>query len=507
MYFLLIILLFINILPQEKESKPNEEFGLEKAVNLGKSINTSSGEFAPTISADGNTLIFESDREQDYIWKLYVSNKTDTGWTLPKRLENVNSNSWDGAPFLTYDQNYLLISSDRKGGQGDVDIWISERLSDHWAKPINFGPQINTSDYDGFASLSSDGSVLYFMRSAESDGECMNDNHYDIYSSQKQNNKWEEPQKLPYPINTEYCEEYPVILADGKTLIFSSNRPGGFGNYDLYKSEINEDGSWGEPMNLGSFINTPLEDQLVSIPASGDIMYFSTGEENRSDLFSVPIPTEVQPTKVITVAGTVRNAVNFEPLFAEISIVDIESDSSTTTIKSNQIDGKYIVILNAGRIYDVSVSAKDYTFLSTQFDLTSLEKYKEYQRDILLEPIKTGSKMILNNIYFEVDSYTLLDKSRYELNRVLKLMKENPSMVVEIDGHTDSTASEEYNFALSLKRATSVTDYLTKNGIENERLTAKGFGESQPIADNESEEGRQINRRVEFNILFVEKNE
>jgi hypothetical protein len=165
------------LLPQEGQQKPAQEFGLAKATNLGKSINTSKGEYAPTISADGNTLIFESDREERYDWKLYITHKTATGWSAPLRLDEVNSDDWDGAPFLTYDQNYLILSSWRKGGLGDVDIWISERLGDSWTKPKNLGPPINTEGYDGFASLSSDGKTLYFMRKAAESAKCTKEFH------------------------------------------------------------------------------------------------------------------------------------------------------------------------------------------------------------------------------------------------------------------------------------------------------------------------------------------
>ena len=507
-FFVLMISLLSNaiLLSQNKQVKTGQEFGLEKATNLGEPINTTACEYAPTISADGNTLIFESDREQSYEWRLYITHKTESGWSEPLRMDNVNSSGWDGGPFLTYDQNYLIISSDRDGGLGHNDIWISKRLGEKWTTPENMGAPINSSGYDAFASLSNDGKTLYFMRYAEDNAKCEKTHHYDLYFSQKKDGEWSEPQKLPFPINSEYCESHPIILADAKTLIFSSIRPGGLGGYDLYKSEKQDDGSWSDPENLGSFINTTKDDRLVSIPASGDIMYFTSGEDESDDddLYSVPIPVEARATTVITVTGTVADTKIKKPLTAEITIFDVETAKDTTVIQSNEVDGKYIVILNKGKIYDVSVSSEGYTFRSTQFDLRELEDYQEYTHDILLEPLETGSKFILNNIFFDVDSDVLLDVSKFELSRVIKLMRENSSMIVEISGHTDSTASEAYNIDLSKRRAKRVVNYLIDNGINNKRLSAKGYGESQPIAANSTEEGRSKNRRVEFRIQYME---
>lgn len=501
--FLTTVVSPAGIYAQSAHSQKTQEFALTKATNLGEPINTSELEFAPTISPDGKTMIFQSNREGggfDDV-KLYISHKTESGWTEPVSLDKVNSITWDGGPFLTYDQNFLIISSRRSGGQGDVDLWISHRLGDDWARPVNMGPPINTPAYEGFGSLANDDKTLYFMRDTADLRDC----GFDICVSVKQGEVWSEPVNLPYPINTAYCEAHPIILPDGKTLIFSSKRPGGFGDYDLYKSERQEDDSWSEPINLGSFINTPADDRVVSIPASGDILYFASGDLDKTDLYSVPIPPDVQPTLVITVSGTVKDASNPDkPLHAEITILDMESAQDTTFVESNQRDGSYIVILNKGKIYDVSVSSPGYTFYSTKFDLTHLEAYDEVTRDILLEPLKTGVKFVLNNIYFELDSYDLLGDSKYELDRVMKLLTENPNMQVEISAHTDSTASEQYNLTLSMNRAQSVIDYLTARGVEKSRLIARGFGEKFPIASNATEDGRQMNRRVEFKIISTE---
>jgi outer membrane protein OmpA-like peptidoglycan-associated protein len=488
------------------QDQPQQEFGLAKATKLGMPINTSGGDFAPTISADNKTLIFGSDRKKRYKWKLYIAHRTETSWTEPQPLDNINSNidsdDWDGGPFLTYDQNYLLLSSDRKGGLGGVDIWMSKRLGEEWTEPKNLGEPINTSGYDGFASMSGDGKSLYFMRNASQKGACNQQDNFDIYCSPREGDGWGEPQKLPALINSEYCESHPIILADSKTLIFSSNRPGGFGGYDLYKTVKRDDGSWSEPVNLGSFINTEKDDDIVSIPASGDIMYFCSGESNEADLYTVPILVAMRPSLAITVAGTVTSAKEqHTPLSALITIIDSETGKDTTVVQTNETDGKYIVILNKGKVYDVAVSAARYTLYQTRFDLKELEVYKEVIRDIMLEPLEIGAEMVLNNIYFEFDSYLLLDESKFELQPVIKLMNDNPGLRVEISAHTDNVGTDAYNLTLSSKRAESVVEFLKAGRIENRRLIAKGYGESSPIASNGTKEGRSQNRRVELKIV------
>ncbi|MBN2091802.1 PD40 domain-containing protein, partial [candidate division KSB1 bacterium] len=501
--FFIFWLLIVNISLSGQGGKNQKiiEFGLEKAKPLGSPINSMAGEYAPTISADGQFMIFESDRDEKYNWKLYITHKTDSGWTHPVRLDSVNSNQWDGAPFLTYDQNYLYLSSERAGGAGDIDIWISQRLGESWTKPQNIGAPINTKGYDGFASLSSDGKVLYFKRDAPEKAKCSSKYHFDLYYSVLKDGKWQEPKKLRPPINSEYCEGSHIILPDSRTLIFSSDRPGGFGGHDLYKTEKKVDGSWSEPVNLGSFINTAKDESIVSVPASGDVMYFTSGDEYTPDIYVVPIPIKHQYKPVITVTGTIRDAITNYPLIAQVTIIDAETGRDTTIVESNKTDGKYIVILNQGKLYDVSVKSKNHTFHSTQFDLRKPGNYSENKQDILLEPMKVGTKFNLNNLYFKFGSDSILTESRYELQRAIELIKENSMMVVEIAAHTDSIGSDRFNQKLSSRRAERIVQLMAKNGIDHRRLVAIGYGRKYPVATNTTEEGRKQNRRVEFKIL------
>jgi outer membrane protein OmpA-like peptidoglycan-associated protein len=465
-------------------------------------------EYSPTISADGKTMIFQADLEEEGKYKIYIKQKILGKWSQPMPIESINSDFADGGCFITYDQNSLIFTSNRQGGQGKADLWISQRSGEAWGPPSNMGRPINSTGYEGFASLSPDGKTLFFVKDCPGKSRCKE--KFGLYYSEKVDGKWSVPKKMPYPINTEYCEFGPIILADNLSLIFSSTRPGGFGGYDLYKTEKAEGGGWSKPVNLGSFVNTRKEDSLIAIPAAGNIMYYakSTNPDSKEvqtlRIHRIPIPEKLQHTKVVIVSGAIRDKRNRDkPLHAEIAISDIQGEKKPIIIWSNKKDGKYIVILRKGKITDFAVTCPGYMFHSKKIDLTNLKEYREINEDIYLEPIMVGSNIVLHNLFFKFRSYKLLKESQHELNRIIKIMRDNPRMKVEISGHTDNVGTRNANLKLSRKRAQSVVKYLIKRGIPEHRLSAKGYGESKPVESNESELGRKKNRRVEIEILKV----
>ncbi|MCP4138289.1 MAG: OmpA family protein [bacterium] len=464
-------------------------------------------EYSPTISADGKTLIYQSDMGQKNQYKIYLMRKTKTGWGQPVLLENINSESKDGGPFITYDQNALIFSSNRPGGKGYLDLWISRRDGKNWTEPVNMGEPINSSGYDGFASLSPDGKVLYYVRECK-DKKKYKDEQFGIYFSVKKGGKWTKPQRMPAPVNSEYCEFGPIISADGRSLIFSSTRPGGLGGYDLYKTDMMGEGKWSIPVNLGRFVNTEKDDALVTVPASGEIMFHPKANWRDKEIYRInviAIPPEMQNSTVIAVSGTIYDKTDpSKSIPAKITITDINNSTEPITMESNKVDGSYIVILNKGKIYDVSVSCDGYTFQSTKFDVRGLEKYKEIEKNIMLEPIMVGATFVLNNIYFELRSFELMEESKYELDRIIKILKENPSMKIEISGHTDSKGKKSFNLKLSQKRADSVVAYLVQQGVPNDRLTPKGYGSEHPLVSNKNKKLRKQNRRVEMKILGID---
>lgn len=471
--------------------------GQEKK-NLGAPINSKEYiEFAPTISADGRTLIYESNKNGG--WKLFVSvfdENTDT-WSDPHPLTAINESGtagdFIGGPFLSYDGNTLYFTSDRPGGVGGIDIWYSERRGSQWSAPANIGAPINSIGYDGFPSVSSDGKSLYFMRSVTN--RC--DEFY--VSHKDESGKWTEPVRLPSVIN-DSCQTMARIMPDNRTLIYSAIRKGGKGGFDIYKSEKLNSTEWSYPVAL-DFINSAKDDKFVSVPASGKIIYFTTGTHGATDIYTIEIPEGFQPKKVITVQGKVLDAVTQKPLSAFIEIISREGKQETFKIANNKEDGMYTVVLPAGKNYDFSVYVKGYSFYSDQFKLADLKEYKEYKKSISLQPIKKDASFVVRNITFASNSWELTNESILELNRIVRVMKDNPDIRVEISAHTDDLGSEASNLALSEKRAGSVVEYLVQKNIPRQQLIPKGWGESYPLVPNTTEENRAQNRRVEFKVL------
>ncbi len=476
----------------------------------GCARNLNYSEYSPSVSADGRMIVYQTDRIGPDKYKIYLKYRTLLGWTPAIPLLFANSAvDDDGAPFITYDQNRLLVSSDKGGGQGGVDIWVSERRGSVWGKPVNLGKPVNSAGYDGFATISPDGETIYFVRQCP-DKKCGGRECFGLYYSQKMNGKWAEPKRLPAPVNSEYSEFGPIILADGRTLLFSSARPGGMGGYDLYKTEMMDNGRWSDPVNLGDTINTPADDRLASVPASGDIMYVSKPDtRGRYRIVKVAIPGKLRQSSVMAVAGIVSDKNDPEKkLESEITITDVETREDYV-IKSNAGDGKYFIILNKNRNYDVSIRSTGYLYYSTRFDLKDRdagERYTELLRDIELSPITKGAVFTLNNVYFDFKSSVLRDESRFELDRVVAMLQRNPEMVIEIGGHTDDTGTMAFNLKLSRERAGAVAVYFMKQGISEKRLVVKGYGIQHPVSGGTGEKARAMNRRVEIKILKHGKN-
>lgn len=321
-----------------------------------------------------------------------------------------------------------------------------------------------------------------------------------IYVATKQGAFYVNPQPLPYPVNTG-CEGYPRIMADGKTLIFSSYRPGGKGGYDLYESKKQANGKWSNPEPL-EFINTDKDDQLISVPASGDIIYFaSTKNNSKDDIFKVDLPKQFRPEDVLLVQGVIKNDETNKPIVATIKVNNFKTKEKVMEVTNDSLTGKYQLYLQEGQKYDVSISAKGYTFHSEVIDTDTLKAYKEVKKNIEIEKLKPQVSFTLNNVFFDFDSSSINKSSEFELNRVYDMLQTNPSMKVEISAHTDNKGSDEYNNKLSQARAESVVNYLLTKGIVKDRMIAKGYGKEKPCVPNDSDENRAKNRRVEFKIL------
>lgn len=299
----------------------------------------------------------------------------------------------------------------------------------------------------------------------------------------------------------------PFLASDGETLYFSSDRPGGLGDNDIWKSRRLDDSwqKWSEPENLGKPINSPAWDAFFTLDAGGEYAYLTTGEDSygASDIVRVKLLEKQKPDPVILVSGNVYNLKDNKPLSASLIYQTLPDGTVAGNGISNPVDGSFKIVLPYDKNYSIRASAPKFFAISENLNLDSLVKrgYKEIHKDLYLAPIEIGQVFRLNNVFFDFDKWDLRPESFIELSRVVLLLNENPDIEIELSAHTDSRGSDEYNFVLSDKRAKSVMDYIISQGILASRLTSHGYGESRPVATNETDEGRQLNRRVEFKIV------
>ncbi len=641
-------------------------------------------EYAPTIQADGKTIIYEASTNGKK-YSLFQATKEGNAWSKPVALDQINSSgdSLDliGGPSLSFDGNILYFfrsvwDKDAAGvKRANEEIFYSLRQKDGWSEPATLGKPINTDGYEGFPSISADGGTLYFVRQ-NSDGPRDRDLRKleqfctSIYRSFKNaDGSWGRPEKLGWPINQD-CEKAPRIMADGRTLIFSSNRPGGKGGYDMFQSKQNALGEWSIPEPL-DFVNTTFDDQLPCISAEGDNMYYTY---NNKDIYSVTIPYKFRQFMNNIVQGYITDLDTKQGIAAKVIVTDALTSEKVIELDNNPSDGRYTVVLPVGRNFNIEFIKEGYSSYASHLDLNEVKKYQEITMDVQLfkavrlnitindreifEPIsaeikikikgqssflkdvknnpitgfvsvdlpvghdyeivasaqhfksaidyfdasglviyrdferfielipekrevminvsdrsnnsKVKSKILLKNksrdevieiqgnqmvslrsgdryevevtsdqgyafnsttldltkgsvepvnipllkleqnalltlkdIVFESNSAVLTESSYTELQRVIKLMRENPTLKVEIDAHTDDVGSDNYNLILSEKRAKSVVEFLLQNSIGIERFNSKGFGESLTKVPNTNEENRAANRRVELKIVSI----
>jgi outer membrane protein OmpA-like peptidoglycan-associated protein len=506
--------------------------------NVGSEINTQYSDYGPVISADESIMLFTSRRPtttgglidpeiNEYFEDIYVSTRKGGKWTTainmgpPINTENHDANSGlsaDGQKFLIYI------------GKNNGDLYESELKGESWSKPERMNKNINTDFHESSACYSPDGKAVYFV-SDKPEGSF---GSRDIYVSTKDDKgKWGKAVNLGNMINTKYGEEGVFIHPDGKTMYFSSQGHKSMGGYDIFKS-VYENGKWSEPENLGYPVNTPDDDVFFVISASGKHGYYASfnangyGEKdiyqitflgpekemvlNNEDNLLASIAAPIKETVIAPVVemkaaaltilkGIITDALTTKPLEATIEIIDNQKNELVASFTSNSSSGKYLVSLPAGKNYGIAVKKEGYLFHSENFDIPAISAFQEVTKDIALSNVAVGTKIILKNIFFDFDKATLRPESTNELERLTRLLNDVPTLKIEISGHTDSKGAADYNQKLSQNRAKAVVDYLVKAGIAADRLTFAGYGKDQPIATNDTDEGRQLNRRTEFKII------
>jgi len=480
---------------------------LFKPINLGPGVNTADDESMPSLTADGKYLYFTrhygSGKYQDE--DIFMSLNTAAGFAPATSIsEAINTERFiEGAQSVSPNGKYLFFTSaDRPDGFGRADIYISRKVGDLWERANNMGKVINTPGYETQPCISADGRSLYFSAiRATGEGGC------DIWVSQlKDDGTWTEPKNLGRNINTQYDEMRPYIHPDGQTLYFSSRGHAGMGNFDLYVSRLQPDGSWGVPVNLGYPINTAGDELGIYVTADGRTAYFASEQEDskgQMDIYKFEMPDASRPSFTSYIKGNVYDAETREPVFTNVQVFDLATGKLYASLSGDKMNGLFLSTLPAGKTYAVQVQKDGYLFYSKHISLTEMEVGVPFEIAIPLQRIKVGEKIILNNIFFNSEEYALREESAFELGNVVKLLEKNPSLKIEIGGHTDNSGTEESNRKLSENRAKSVYDYLIKKGVDESRLSYKGYASSKSVADNNTPEGKAKNRRTELTVVGI----
>ncbi|MDD4150385.1 MAG: OmpA family protein [Bacteroidales bacterium] len=484
-------------------------------ISVGEGVNTEFDEYWPSLSADENILVFtrqiplnpnKPSRTQESMHEdLFVAFRNPETGKYDKAIPmpgNVNTRLNEGAQCISADGKTVVITAcNRPGGVGSCDLYIMFLKNGAWTEPLNLFT-VNSTSWDSNPSLSADGRILYF-----SSGRTGGYGKTDIWKAEidREGVAKNPPVNLGNVINTEFEEISPFIHPDGKTLYFASNGLPGMGDFDLYYSRLDDDGKWQTPVNVGYPINTNGEERSLIVNAKGDIAMFASSTTKKDlDIYYFEIPEEAKPVAVTYVKGYVYDIKTDKRLVAQCEMLDIENGEIVVEMVSEEGTGEYMVCLPIDKDYAFNVSKDGYLFYSENFSLTNLKNPEEpYIMNIPLKPIEDGITVVLKNIFFEFNSFELLPESYTELKKVVDYMNSNPTMKIEIGGHTDNVGTKEYNKALSQNRAKSVYTYLISKGVSASRLSFKGYDFSVPIADNDTEEGRAKNRRTEFKVISI----
>lgn len=480
--------------------------------NMGTNINSRFDEYFPTITIDNQTMIYTrnlplTEESRIYQEDFYFSRKKGEEWGLSVSGDGqINTPGNEGVPNVSSDGKILFFAAcDRKDGKGSCDIYYTRLRQNGWTRPINLGAPINTSKWESQPSFASDGRTLYFIRgSISKDGIREQDIYMSVISDEGQ---WSVPEKLSPLINTPSEEEFVFIHPDNQTLYFSSDGHPGMGNLDIYVSRRTADGSWGKPENLGYPINTFMDERGLLVGPKGDVAYIASDREGGYgglDLYSFELYAGARPKLVSYVKGVVSDLKSQLPLEAAFEIIDLETGKTVIKSSSEKGTGEFMACLTAGKDYALNVSKNGYLFYSDHFSCKNPADLKNaYMLDVKLSPAETGGKVVLKNVFFDTNLFNLKSESFPELDKLVAFMKSSTGITIEVSGHTDSTGDKKKNQVLSENRARSVYDYLVSKGIEASRLTYKGFGDQKPVASNDNEEGRALNRRTEFLITAV----
>jgi outer membrane protein OmpA-like peptidoglycan-associated protein len=489
-------------------SGPNPE-------RLTAPLNQFRNQYFPVLTADNHFLVFTVRRNPEKQGQenedLLISAVDASGkFGAPQSISPViNSPENEGAATISGDGKTLVFTScGRAGGVGNCDLYLSHRRGNQWTAPRNLGILVNSKAWDSQPSLSADGRTLYF--SSNRGGGV---GGYDIYvTSIGADGTWGAARNVGTPINTTRDDLAPFIHASGTTLYYSTNGRVGLGSSDIFRAELDEKGQWQEPRNLGYPLNTFANEASMFISSDNKRAYYTRTEQPQSGdapgvppailLYGSEVPASARARETSTYTqGRVFDAVTKKPIEAVVQLFDLKTNALTQQVYSDTETGEYTAVLNEGRAYAMYAAAPGYLLKSLNFDYSSQQKFDPLTLDIYLDPAKSGRSAVLNNLFFDSNKAVLKPSSRTELGRLVEFLRQDPNLRVEVAGYTDNVGTPAANLSLSQRRAQAVLDYLSGHGVPATRLRAKGYGETRPLAPNDTENHRAQNRRIELRIL------
>lgn len=481
-----------------EKKRPSKEY-VFSPQNSGTGINSAALEYFPSLTIDGSKMIFTRRINSDE--DFYESDFSNGKWSEAKPLGGkVNTNLNEGAQNISQDGQLLIFTGcNYPEGQGSCDLYFSVKTNNGWSEPQNLGPVVNTDFWESSPSLSPDKRDLYFASSRAGGF-----GGRDIWVTHRlPSGKWSVPENLGEAVNTSGDESCPFMHADNHTLYFNSNGHTGYGMTDLFFSKKINDSSWVMAENLGYPINTIDDEGSLIVAADAKTAYYASdkGEgKGGLDIYSFQLPEHIRPLRTLWVKGKVFDKKTKNGLPSAVELSDVKNKTPISKIQTDE-DGNYLVTLPVGKDYAFNVNRRGYLFYSDNFQLAGNNTDSLFTVDIPLQPIEAGASIVLKNIFFETKKFDLKPESTGELDKLVTLLKDNPKLRIQIDGHTDNIGQEKDNLLLSNNRAKAVVGYLLQKGIAPARLSAKGFGAAKPLADNATEKGKALNRRTELSVI------
>ena len=508
--------------------------------NAGPAINSEWDDFAPVVTADESFMAFTTRRQDGntngdvfddmlYYEDVFYTTRSGDKWSFARNIgPPVNIMYHSSNLAISADGNQLYLFKSQNGG----DIFLSEKNDDGtWSEPVALNENINSSYFENSVSISPDGNTLYFS----SDRPIVEGKtDLDIYYSTKdRKGKWGPAKNIGSVINTPFDDDGPFIDYDGKTLYFSSKGHKGMGGYDIYKSVYNQETEeWSEPQNLGYPMNSPDNDVYFVSTRDGKRGYYASAKAEGmgfTDIYHIRLadldapPKKVEAKKVEQPEPekpVIKHPISKEPkpVILVLKAVDKETRESMEVNISinNAVGGQSVPVQRIGgglyqaqftneftAQYNISVQKSGYMYKNVVISIPPMStKSNRLAKQIVLDKIKVGYSQVIRNIYFDFGTARLKSSSDPELNKLLKVLQENPRYIIEISGHTDNVGGKDFNRWLSKRRAQAIVNYMVKKGQRNGRFLAEGYGEDRPLASNDDEElGREYNRRVEFKVL------